>query len=200
MFDAFMGAIDIDYTVADDAWHELVWVWQQTHVPKGCKVEIIDGLITVIPLSAHTHHGIAERVQRRLYEVIPEDWGVYQRLSMAVPSRLSLYMPDIAVVPERALAGDTCFVPADAAELVVEMTSRTTAVNDRTHKLAGCAAAGVPLYLLIDGLAPGGPMITLYGEPTDGVYRILRAVRFGEPVKLPEPFGLTIDTAEFPVG
>ncbi|MEV7319051.1 Uma2 family endonuclease [Streptomyces sp. NPDC093970] len=194
-----MSAIDADYIAADDEWDELVWVWQRTDVPKGCKVEIIDGLITVIPLSANAHHGIAERVQRRLYEVIPEDWGVYQRLGMAVPSRLRLYMPDIVVVPERALAGDAGFVPADRAELVVEITSRPTAFNDRTHKAAGCAAAGIPLYLLIDGWAPGGPAITLFGEPADGVYRILRAVGFGDPVKLPEPFGLTIDTAEFPV-
>jgi hypothetical protein len=39
----------------------------------------------------------------------------------------------------------------------------------------------------------------LYGEPTDGVYRILSAVKSGDPLKLPEPFDLTIDTGEFPV-
>jgi hypothetical protein len=29
---------------------------------------------------------------------------------------------------------------------------------------------------------------------------VLRAVRFGDPITLPEPFGVTIDTGEFPVG
>ncbi|WP_189265840.1 Uma2 family endonuclease [Streptomyces fuscichromogenes] len=194
-----MGEFDADYIVADNEWDELVWLWQQTDVPKGCRVEIIDGLVMVTPLAANAHHCIAGRVQRRLYEAIPQDWGIYQRLGMAVPSRLSLYMPDLAVVPEEALAGDAYFVPVDRAELVVEITSKATLTNDRTHKAAGCAEAGVPLYLLIDGLAPGGPTITLYGEPRDGVYRILRAVKFGDPIKLPEPFDLTIDTAEFPV-
>ncbi|MEU9241543.1 Uma2 family endonuclease [Streptomyces sp. NPDC048385] len=195
-----MCVIDADYIMADNEWDELVWIWQQTDVPKGCRVEIVEGLVTVSPLSANAHHYIAERVQRRLYEVIPGDWGIYQRLGMTVPPRLSLYVPDLAVVPEEALAGDAWFVPAGRAELVVEITSKATAVNDRAHKVAGCAEAGVPLYLLIDGLAPGGPTVTLYGEPTDGVYRILRTAGFGAPITLPEPFGLTIDTGEFPVG
>lgn len=47
--------------------------------------------------------------------------------------------------------------------------------------------------------APGGPTATLYGEPKGEVYRVLGAVKFGDPIKLPEPFGITIDTGEFPV-
>ncbi|MFF4502247.1 Uma2 family endonuclease [Streptomyces sp. NPDC001401] len=150
------------------------------------------------PSSANAHHGIAECVQRRLYEVIPEDWGIYQRLGMAVPSRLGLYMPDLAVVPEEVLKGDGYYIPAGKAELVVEITSLATATNDRIHKAAGYAEAGILLHLLIDGLAPGGPTITLYGEPNDGVYRILRAGKFGVPVELPHPFELAVDTSSFP--
>lgn len=50
-----------------------------------------------------------------------------------------MFLPDLAVVPEAALARDAHFVPVDRAELVVE-------------------------------------------------------------IKLPEPFDLTVDTGEFPVG
>lgn len=191
-----MDAFDGDYISTDSEWDELVWVWKQTDVPKGCKVEIIDGLITVTPYSACAHHGIAEGVQRRLHEVIREDWGIYQRLATAVPSRLGLYVPDLAVVPQDALRTGG-FVPAAASELVVEVTSRATADNDRTSKMEGYAEAGVPLYLLVDPLAPDGPAITLYGEPKDGVYRVLRAGRFGDPVILPRPFRITLDTSEF---
>jgi len=58
--------------------------------------------------------------------------------------------------------------------------------------------AGIPLYLLVDRWAPGGPTATLYGEPKGDVYTVLSAVEFGDPIKLPEPFGLTLDTGEFP--
>ncbi|MGW7434820.1 Uma2 family endonuclease [Streptomyces sp. NPDC054849] len=87
---------------------------------------------------------------------------------------------------------------AAAAELVVEITSRSNAVNDRVSKLKGYAAAGIPLYLLIDPHATGSPTIHLYGEPTDGKYRLLHAGKFGEAVHLPEPFDLTLDTFGYP--
>ncbi|MGW3032532.1 Uma2 family endonuclease [Streptomyces sp. NPDC001178] len=193
-----MDVLDGDYIKADNEWDELVWVWQQTDVPKGCKAEIVEGLITVTPSPVNAHHAIAERVHRRLYEVIPGEWGVYQRLGMAVPSRLGLYVPDLAVVPEEVLKGDGYFIQAGTAELVVEITSKATATNDRIHKAAGYAEAGIPLYLLIDGLAAGGPTITLYGEPKDGVYRLLRTGKFGAPLTLPHPFELTVDTSQFP--
>ena len=196
MLTARMREFEGDYILADNAWDELVWVWRRTEAPKACKVEIVEGLITVAPLSSVGHNLAAERVQRRLYDVIPEAWGVYQRLPVAVPARLGLYVPDLAVVASAALrAGDEQLIPASGAELVGEITSRATAANDRTHKLAGYAEAGVPLYLLIDGPAPGGPTVTLFGEPRDGTYRVLHTGGVGIPVALPEPFDCTLDTA-----
>jgi Uma2 family endonuclease len=196
-----MSAITGDYLLTDDEWEELVWVWQETDTPKGCKAEIIDGLVTVAPYTATAHHAVVGCVDRPLYEVIPEDWGIYHRLPLAEPSRLGLYVPDLAVVPEKALrTGNGNFIPAAAAEFVVEITSKATASNDRTKKAAGYAQAGIALYLLIDGSAPGGPTITLYGEPKGGVYRVLRAGKFGAPMPLPQPFDLELDTSEFPTG
>ncbi|MFD3312872.1 Uma2 family endonuclease [Streptomyces sp. NPDC058694] len=196
-----MNTLTGDYLLTDDDWEELVWVWRQTDVPKGCRVEIIDGLIMVTHYSANAHHVVASGVHRSLCEAISEDRGVYQRLAVADPRHLGLYVPDLAVVPEEALlSGDDSFVPASAAELVVEITSKATSDNDRVKKVVAYAQAGVPLYLLIDSLAPGGPTVTAYGEPTDDVYRVLHGGRFGDPVALPQPFDLTLDTSKFPVG
>lgn len=192
-----MSALDGDYLLTGSEWEELVWVREQTDTPKGCKVEIIDGLVTVTPLATTSHHRIAERIQRRLFETIPEHWNVFQWLGMAVPTRLGLYVPDLAVVPEMPAEGHDDFVPAAVARLAVEITSKATARNDRTAKLAGYAEAGVPLYLLVDRLAPGGPTVTLYGEPKEGGYRLLRAGKFGERIMLPAPFDLELDTGEF---
>ncbi|MFE7268970.1 Uma2 family endonuclease [Streptomyces sp. NPDC057623] len=194
-----MQVIEGDYIAADNAWDEIAWVWQRTDVPKGCRTEIIDGVVTVTPLPSVAHSCVADLVQHGLYDVIPDDWGIYQWLGLAVPSRLGLYVPDLAVVPEQELrVRDDVFVPAGKAELVVEITSKVTARNDRVHKAAGYAEAGIPLYLLIDSLAPGGATITLYGEPKGDVYRVLRACEYGAPISLPRPFDITLDSGDFP--
>ncbi|MCF3136613.1 Uma2 family endonuclease [Streptomyces olivochromogenes] len=194
-----MDSFDGDCLLTDNEWEELVWVWKQTDVPKGCKVEIVKGRITVAPYSAVSHHRLVEPMARHLIGAIPDSWGVYQRLALAVSSRHELYVPDLAVVPEEVLRrGDDCLAPADAAELVVEVTSARTAETDRTTKVAGYADAGVPLYLLVDRLAPGGPTVVLYGEPKGGVYRVLHACGFGAAVDLPRPIGFTLDAGLFP--
>lgn len=184
---------------SDQNWDDLVRYWEEMEWPEGSKVEIIEGVITVSPVPAFHHNVIAARIQRRLYSVIPEDWGIFQTLAIAVPSRPGMLIPDLLVAPVRECAEAGSHIPAALAELVVEVTSRSSAGHDRVSKPAAYATAGIPLYLLVDRWAPGDPTATLYGEPKGDVYRVLRAVKFGDPVELPEPFGLTIDTGEFPV-
>ncbi|MEV0301210.1 Uma2 family endonuclease [Streptomyces prasinus] len=188
-------------TVSQDpeqSWDDLVRFWEEMEWPEGSKVEIIEGIITVSPAPALRHNVIAERIQRRLYSVIPEDWGVYQTLAIAVPSRLGMLIPDLLVAPVQEHSESDSHIPAALAALVVEVTSKSNARHDRVSKPAAYATAGIPLYLLVDRWAPDGPTVTLFGEPDGDVYRPLSTVKFGEPIKLPEPFDLVIDTAEFP--
>ncbi|KMS84218.1 MULTISPECIES: Uma2 family endonuclease [Streptomyces] len=184
---------------SDQNWDDLVRYWEEMEWPEGSKVEIIEGIITVSPAPAFRHNVIAARIQRRLYSVIPEDWEIFQTLAIAVPSRLGMLIPDLVVAPVPEHTESDSHIPAALAELVVEVTSRSNAGHDRVGKPAAYATAGIPLYLLVDRWAPGGPTATLYGEPKGDVYRVLKAVKFGDLIELPEPFGLTIDTSEFPV-
>ncbi|MGW1784324.1 Uma2 family endonuclease [Streptomyces sp. NPDC002143] len=188
-------------TVSQDpeqSWDDLVRFWEEMEWPEGSKVEIIEGIITVSPAPAFRHNVIAERIQRRLYSVVPEDWGIFQTLAIAVPSRLGMLIPDLVVVPVLDTPEADTYVPAGLAELVVEVTSKSNARHDRISKPAAYATAGIPLYLLVDRWAPEGPTATLYGEPKDDVYRPLSVAKFGEPIKIPAPFDVTIDTGEFP--
>lgn len=183
----------------DQIWDDLVRFWEEMDWPEGSKVEIIEGIITVSPVPAPRHNVIGERIQRRLYSVIPSDWEIFQTLAIAVPSRLGMLIPDLLVAPVQECVEAESHIPAALAELVVEVTSKSNAQHDRVSKPAAYATAGIPLYLLIDRWAPGGPTATLFGEPKGDVYRVLSAVKFGDPIKLPDPFDLTIDTGEFPV-
>lgn len=183
----------------DRTWDDLVLFREAMEWPEGSKVEVVDGVVTVSPVAALRHNLITEDVQRRLYSVIPEDWGIFQMLSVAVPSRLGMFIPDLVVASMGECVGSGTYIAAPRAKLVAEVTSRFTAERDRGSKAAAYAAAGIPLYLLVDRWAPGGPTVTLYGEPKDDVYRVLSAVKFGDTVHLPKPFDVAIDTSEFPV-
>ncbi|WP_412077248.1 Uma2 family endonuclease [Streptomyces xanthophaeus] len=57
--------------------------------------------------------------------------------------------------------------PVDAAEalLVVEITSKSNAEDDRKKKLWAYAHAPVPVYLLIDRFDEHGPTATLFTGP-----------------------------------
>ncbi|MFJ4869063.1 Uma2 family endonuclease [Streptomyces sp. NPDC088757] len=194
-----MNSDDAPIDPGDD-WPGLVRLWEAVDAPENCKVEIVAGYVTVTPPVGTRHHLIAGEVQRSLYEVVPEDRGVHQTQAVAVPSLLGMYVPDLLVAPEAALRGPGFFFPASEAELVVEITSKWNANHDRIVKLQAYATAAVPLYLLIDRWHSGRPTATLYGEPENGLYRVLGAVEFGRELHLPAPFDLTLDTGTFPTG
>ncbi|MFB6816485.1 Uma2 family endonuclease [Streptomyces sp. NPDC056347] len=181
-------------------WDDLVRIWEETDAPEGCKVEIIEGIVTVSPPPSKDHNTTAELLQRRLYRVIPEDWGIYQTLGVSVPGRDGLYIPDLVVVPHEVATGPENRIPAEEARLVVEITSKANANHDRIGKVRGYAKAGVELFLLLDPWHSGRPTATLYGEPDGATYRVLDAVEYGEKLTLPDPFGLVLDTGIFPAG
>ncbi|MFE2585325.1 Uma2 family endonuclease [Streptomyces sp. NPDC059378] len=89
-------------TVSEDpeqSWDDLVRFWEEMEWPEGSKVEIVEGIINVSPVPAVRHNVIAARIQRRLYSVIPDDWGIYQTMAIAVPSRMGMLIPDLVVTP-----------------------------------------------------------------------------------------------------
>ncbi|GAA3190452.1 MULTISPECIES: Uma2 family endonuclease [Streptomyces] len=197
-----MSALTVDRAPDHDReWDGLVRIWEQTKAPVGCKVEIIEGIVTVSRPPDGPHCLIVEKIHRRLCAALSDEWGIYRTLGTEIPFRNGLYVPDLAVVPDAVVRGEQGRrIPASAAELMVEVTSKCNASHDRIAKAAGYARAGVPLYLLVDRWAPGGPTITLYGEPAGDVYRVLQAVKFGDGLALPAPIDLLLDTGIFPTG
>jgi Uma2 family endonuclease len=196
-----MSAFAVEHEPGNgDGWDDdLFRLWEETDWPEGCRVEIIDGAIVVSPAPSKSHNLIAKRLQRQIDKNIPEDWGTYTTLEGTVPVQKEVYIPDLVVMADSVLEAPGKRVSLGDAELVVEITSRGNAKYDRQEKMRGYAKAGVPLYLLIDQWATGGPTITLYGEPKGVVYRTLRAAKFGEEIYLPAPFAFVIDTSGFPV-
>lgn len=181
-------------------WDHALSTWKELDVPDGWRAEIVDdnGVLLVAPPS-DPHNFIVVRLTRALNGVLPDDWDVYQTLGIQIPAIERLYVPDLVVMPESVVLdpGQTPN-PADEAELVVEIVSKSSMDIDRKKKLWGYAHAPVPLYLLVDAWDETGPSVTLYEQPGNGRYNHATTVDFGEKIRLPEPFDLEIDTSRFP--
>jgi Putative restriction endonuclease len=83
--------------------------------------------------------------------------------------------------------------------LIAEITSpRNVAAtrNDRIWKPKWYAEGGVPLYLLVDQEQATWTLHQL----TEGLskYQVLSSGKYGEPIDLPNPFGFSIPTDEWP--
>ncbi|MFJ2771805.1 Uma2 family endonuclease [Streptomyces sp. NPDC087300] len=199
-----MTAAPVEHGMAPDrrSWDRLLQAWRELDVPEGWHAEIDEGQIVLVPPPHRHHNGIAALLHRTLYGVISEELEVYQALGIHITPLDKLYVPDLVLAP-RALvdaADPDTNDPLDASEalLVVEITSRSNAKDDRTKKLWAYGHAPVPVYLLVDRFDEHGPTVTLFTGPQNGAYKHTERVPFGEVVKLPEPFASTVDTAGFP--
>ncbi|MDX2728215.1 MULTISPECIES: Uma2 family endonuclease [Streptomyces] len=184
-------------------WDYLLQTWRELDVPEGWRAEIDEGQIVLVPPPHAHHNGIAAKVQRRLYRDLPEELEIYQTLGIHVAPLDKLYVPDLVVMPSELIdaADPESSDPMEASDalLIVEITSKGNAREDRTKKYRAYARAAVPMYLLIDRFDTRGAMATLFTEPNeDGTYKRSDAVPFGKPLTLPEPFGTTLLTADFP--
>ncbi|CAM5603376.1 hypothetical protein GCM10010329_50830 [Streptomyces spiroverticillatus] len=187
---------------SEGPWDYLLETWRGLDIPDGWRAEIDEGRIVLVPPPHRHHNAIAHQLQKFLYGVLPADLGIFQTLGVNIVSLDRLYVPDLVVMPERFVVDEDAegSNPVDAAEalLVVEITSRGNARDDRTMKLWGYAHAPVPAYLLIDRFDQHGPTSTLFTEPQNGAYKHADRVPFGETLVLPEPFGGELDTSRFP--
>ncbi|MGY5034918.1 Uma2 family endonuclease [Streptomyces sp. 900116325] len=184
-------------------WDYLLQTWRELDVPEGWRAEIDEGQIVLVPPPHAHHNGIAEMVQHRLYRALPEGLGIYQTLAVHIAPLDKLYVPDLVIMPRELImaAEPETSDPMDVSEalLIVEIASKGNAREDRTKKYRAYARAGVPLYLLIDRFDTRGAMATLFTEPNeDGTYKRSDPVPFGKPLTLPEPFGTTLPTGDFP--
>lgn len=157
---------------------------------KGDRVEIIEGVIApVTPTWDHEH--AAQRLRRQLAARVDELDCVEGSGNLDLPGSSNWYVPDVAVVPLELAKGGGALLP-DQTLLVVEVTSESNADSDRIIKRRRYAEYGAPLYLLVDRQERS---VTLHAEPGRlGYTHIDGPHPFGTPLRLPEPFDLTLST------
>ena len=132
------------------------------------KVELVDGVLVVNPLSNAVHQRLVQRISILLEHTCPSgDWEVFPGLNVRLwPGHVR--NPDVVV----ARAGATAlYVPGADMLLLVEITSPGNFRQDRIAKHGDYAAAGIPFYLRVDlEDGPDALEATLF-ELVDGEYR-----------------------------
>ncbi|WP_327384248.1 MULTISPECIES: Uma2 family endonuclease [unclassified Streptomyces] len=157
----------------------------------GDRTEIVEGVISNVTPS-WDHERAAKIVRRQIEGRVDELDCVEGSGNLDLPGSSNWYVPDIAVVPEQLALRGKALVP-DQTLLIVEVTSESNAESDRVVKRKRYAEYGAPLYLLVDRVEE---TVTLFALPGRlGYTKVDGPHPFGTPVRLPEPFGIDLDTS-----
>jgi len=159
----------------------------------GVWLEYVDGKVGVKPVPDGDHDEI---FQWLLEHVITyrRDLSIYPELGLKVGAyRNGRARADAVVAPKRSFVGQGEWKDPAAALMVVEVTSNDSDTDrrDRNEKPDAYAAAGIPVYLLVDR---DTCECVVYSNPEGGTYDDLVRIKFGSSVELPDPIGFTLDS------
>ncbi|MEU1801088.1 Uma2 family endonuclease [Streptomyces sp. NPDC019937] len=163
--------------------------------PETVTLEFINGKLEVKPVPDGDHDEIIMWVQDQCMQHRP-DLRLYRERGLKAESyRKGRARPDGALAPRKHFAGHGEWSDAEGVLMAVEVTSHDRDATRRDHvdKPNGYAAAGIPVYLLVDR---DECTLVVYSEPQRGMYRNRRVSAYGEAVELPDPVGITLDTEE----
>ncbi|MGW4898216.1 Uma2 family endonuclease [Kitasatospora sp. NPDC004240] len=158
--------------------------------PEGYKAELIEGEIFVAPPPNGEHETMIGRIVWQIAGQCPEGIDFAPNKGLIVPD--GRYLPDGTFAEEGALLHCDPWAKPDGVLMVLEVTSGRSA-KDRVAKRKGYAAAGIPLFLLVDRQ---WNRIILHLDPDNGDYTATDEVALGEPLTLPEPFGFELATGQ----
>ncbi|MFJ7270562.1 Uma2 family endonuclease [Streptomyces sp. NPDC099050] len=177
-----------DYSEGIDPEHALKYAIQHW---SGDRSEIVEGILTHVTPS-WDHENAAEEIRDQLKPRVRELGCVTGSGNLDLPGSANWYVPDLAVAPKDLARGGGALLP-DQTLLVVEITSESNAETDRVVKRKLYAEYGAPLYLLVDRM---DKTVTLFSGPGRlGYTEVDGPHPFGAPVRIPEPFGIVLDTA-----
>ncbi|MFD3917737.1 Uma2 family endonuclease [Streptomyces sp. NPDC058595] len=161
--------------------------------PEMVRLEFINGKVQVKPVPDGNHGEMVMWLLKQCMRQRPE-LSLYPEQGLKVEAyRKGRARPDGVLAPEENFVGQGEWAEPTGVLMAVEVTSRDTDTNrrDRVEKPYGYAAAGIPLYLLVDRDAWS---LTVHAEPKNGEYRSTSTYDFGEVVQLPAPVAITLET------
>ncbi|AXK33742.1 Uma2 family endonuclease [Streptomyces armeniacus] len=170
----------------------LIKAWHELDLPDGLHVELLDGELVMRANPGHLH----DLPVRNLVRHTPEPFETWYERGLFLADD---YRPraDAVIIRSEDIPGDDADAdwPPQIVLAVVETVSTTpTAIKrDWDDKRLRYAAAGIPVYLIIDPNDATWHVLELdgsqYVETGKGV--------FGQEITFPEPMGFTVQTASW---
>lgn len=163
------------------------------HAPESARLEFLHGKIGVKPMPDGNHGQIVAWLNKRCMQHRPELYLFPEQGLKVEAYRKGRARPDGALAPDEYFVGKGEWSDPDGVLMAVEVTShdRDADQRDRVEKPDGYAAAGIPVYLLVDRDLDS---VTVYADPEGGVYRSVTTRAFGSVIELPDPVGITLET------
>jgi Uma2 family endonuclease len=163
--------------------------------PETVRLEYINGKVEVKAVPDGNHREIFVWLQEQCMQHRP-DLRLYPESGVKAEAyRKGRARTDGALARRGHFKGHGEWSASDGILMAVEITShdRDTNRRDRIDKPIGYAAADIPLYLLVDR---DNNTVTVFSEPKDGRYHQSASYPWGDPVELPSPVDITLDTEE----
>ncbi|MET9499605.1 Uma2 family endonuclease [Streptomyces sp. NPDC006552] len=164
--------------------------------------EYIEGTVLVPPQPEHRHNAGAVKLTVQFHAAGFDLAGVNNgyRVAHQDGRTRALLVPDFCICRREPTDLDEAYrrtrrgwYPIDLIALVGEVTS-SDHETDTGPKLRTCAAADVPVHVLVDRHAKKA---CCHPAPVEGRCTTRTEVDLGRPLPLPEPYP-TLDTAPFP--
>ncbi|MFI0811078.1 Uma2 family endonuclease [Streptomyces echinatus] len=187
---------------------DLLEMFEKATAPVPIRAEFIEGTGILPPQPEHRHNAGAVKLIVQFHLAGHDLAGVNDgfRVAHTDGRTMALVVPDFYVCRREPTELDESYrttyrgwYPIDMLALVGEVTS-TNHETDTGPKFRTYAAAGVPVYVLVDrhsGTAHCHTDPVLPGDdPTEAYYATDTKVSLGEPLPLPAPYP-TLDTTPF---
>ena len=162
--------------------------------PPGVRYEAVGGQAVMMSAPSGPHQRALSRLTVALAAAVPGDEVVLQSplswVLWQVPS-LTLRQPDLAVVTYEQSGHDRLETPPI---LAVEVLSPTTRAVDLRDKRAEYVRAGARHYWIVDVGRPSIEALAL--DVATGSCRLAASAEGEEPLKVDEPFPVTVTPAE----
>ncbi|MGW2409893.1 Uma2 family endonuclease [Streptomyces sp. NPDC001739] len=164
--------------------------------PETVTLEFINGQIGVKRVADGDHEEIVRWLQKRCLQHRPDLWLYATGRGVKVEAyRQGRARPDGVLAPDEHFLGHGEWLDPAGVLMAVEVTSYDgdTDRRDRQEKPTAYAAAGIPVYLLVDR-DYCECVVHTNPAPERGCYDDAHRAPFGEQVTLPDPVGITLDT------
>ncbi|MFC4007873.1 Uma2 family endonuclease [Nonomuraea purpurea] len=129
--------------------------------------------------------------------VAARGWEIWPNITVYLGQHADRYVPDLTVVPETPRMEEDHTVHGDSTLLLVSVVSASSFYDDYFVKPGDYSPNGVPFYLVID---PFRREVKLFSEPGGKEYGRETVAMGGEPLTLPDPWNLALDTGKLLYG